>query len=205
MWAKHRKMKLIFISGPSGSGKTTLSDKIMVKVKNGIVLRTDNYYKTGLISKFLSKSINGYFDRSISFNYKLFKEDFNFILKNGISINERFYNFENKTIENFLKETKYINYIIVEGIFAKEFSSTIIDKNYYFLELKIHKDECKKRVLQRDFKDRGKSKKQAENDFIKSWNIYYEKINNKRRKNNTDEYIITEKTKINLMIEKLFN
>ena len=48
-------MKLIFISGPSGSGKTTLSDKIMVKVKNGIVLRTDNYYKTGLISKFLSK------------------------------------------------------------------------------------------------------------------------------------------------------
>ena len=205
MWAKHRKMKLIFISGPSGSGKTTLSDKIMMKVKNGIVLRTDNYYKTGLISKFLSKSINGYFDRSISFNYKLFKEDFNFILKNGISINERFYNFENKTIENFLKETKNINYIIVEGIFAKEFSSTIIDKNYYFLELKIHKDECKKRVLQRDFKDRGKSKKQAENDFIKSWNIYYEKINNKRRKNNTDEYIITEKTKINLMIEKLFN
>ncbi len=205
MWAKHRKMKLIFISGPSGSGKTTLSDKIMVKVKNGIVLRTDNYYKTGLISKFLSKSINGYFDRSISFNYKLFKEDFNFILKNGISINERFYNFENKTIENLLKETKNIEYIIVEGIFAKEFSSTLINKNYYFLELKIHKDECKKRVLQRDFKDRGKSKKQAENDFIKSWNIYYEKMNNKRRKNNTDEYIITEKTKINLMIEKLFN
>ena len=198
-------MKLIFISGPSGSGKTTLSNKIMVKVKNGIVLRTDNYYKTGLISKLLSKSINGYFDRSISFNYKLFKEDFNFILKNGISINERFYNFENKTIEIFLKETKNINYIIVEGIFAKEFSSTLLNKNYYFLELKINKDECKKRVLQRDFKDRGKSKKQAENDFIKSWNIYYKKLNNKRRKKNTEEYIITEKTKINSMIEKLFN
>ena len=198
-------MKLIFISGPSGSGKTTLSDKIMVKVKNGIVLRTDNYYKTGLISKFLSKSINGYFDRSISFNYKLFKEDFNFILKNGISINERFYNFEKKTIENLSKETKNIKYIIIEGIFAEEFSSTLINKNYYFLELKIHKDECKKRVLQRDFKDRGKSKKQAENDFIKSWNIYYEKLNNKRRKNYTEQYIITEKTKINLIIEKLFN
>ena len=205
MWAKHRKMKLIFISGPSGSGKTTLSDKIMVKVKNGIVLRTDNYYKTGLISKFLSKSINGYFDRSISFNYKLFKEDFNFILKNGISINERFYNFEKKTIKNFLKETKNINFIIVEGIFAKEFSNTLLNKNYYFLELKINKDECKKRVLQRDFKDRGKSKEEAEKDFIKSWNIYYEKSNNKRRKNKTEEYIVTEKTKINQMIEKLFN
>ena len=197
-------MKLIFISGPSGSGKTTLSDKIMVKVKNGIVLSTDNYYKTGLISKLLSKSINGYFDRSISFNYKLFKEDFNFILKNGISINERFYNFEKKTITNFLKETKNINFVIVEGIFAKQFSSTLLNKNYYFLELKINKDECKKRVLQRDFKDRGKSKKQAENDFIKSWNIYYEKLN-KRRKNNAEEYIVTEKTKINIMIEKLFN
>ena len=198
-------MKLIFISGPSGSGKTTLSKQIIGKIKNGIILSTDNYYKTGLISKLLSKSINGYFDRSISFNYKLFKEDFNFILKNGISINERFYNFENKTIEIFLKETKNINYIIVEGIFAKEFSSNLLNKNYYFLELKIHKDECKKRVLQRDFEDRGKSKKQAENDFIKSWNIYYKKLNNKRRKKNTEEYIITEKTKINSMIEKLFN
>ena len=198
-------MKLIFISGPSGSGKTTLSDKIMMKVKNGIVLRTDNYYKTGLISKLLSKSIKGYFDRSISFNYKLFKEDFNFILKNGISINERFYNFEKKTIKNFLKETKNINFIIVEGIFAKEFSNTLLNKNYYFLELKINKDECKKRVLQRDFKYRGKSKEEAENDFIKSWNIYYEKSNNKRRKNKTEEYIVTEKTKINQMIEKLFN
>ena len=44
-------MKLIFISGPSGSGKTTLSNQIKVKFKNGIILSTDNYYKTGLISK----------------------------------------------------------------------------------------------------------------------------------------------------------
>jgi len=197
-------MKLIFISGPSGSGKTNLSDKIMEKVKNGIVLRTDNYYKTGLISNLLSKSINGYFDRSISFNYKLFKNDFDFIIKNGTSKNERFYNFENKTIENFFKETKNINFVIIEGIFAKEFSSTLLNTNYYFFELKINKDECKKRVVQRDFKDRGKSKIQAENDFIKSWNIYYEKLKNKRIKKNTEEYIITEKTKINQILEKLF-
>ena len=48
-------MKLIFISGPSGSGKTTLSKQIIEKIKNGIVLSTDNYYKTGPISKLLSK------------------------------------------------------------------------------------------------------------------------------------------------------
>ena len=72
-------MKLIFISGPSGSGKTTLSNQIIQKNKNGIVLSTDNYYKTGLISKLLQKFIEGFFDRSISFNNKLFKKDFDFI------------------------------------------------------------------------------------------------------------------------------
>jgi len=59
-------MKLIFISGPSGSGKTTLSNQIIKKNKNGIVLSTDNYYKTGLISKLLPKFVEGFFDRSIS-------------------------------------------------------------------------------------------------------------------------------------------
>ena len=66
-------MKLIFISGPSGSGKTTLSKQIIGKIKNGIILSTDNYYKIGLKSKLLSKFIEGYFDKSISFNYKLLK------------------------------------------------------------------------------------------------------------------------------------
>ena len=61
-------MKLIFISGPSGSGKTTLSNQIIKKNKNGIILSTDNYYKTGLTSKLLSKFVEGFFDRSISFN-----------------------------------------------------------------------------------------------------------------------------------------
>ena len=93
-------MKLIFISGPSGSGKTTLSNQIIGKIKNGIVLRTDNYYKTGLQSKLLSKFLKGYFDRSISFNYKLFNKDFNYIVKNGASINERSYDFEKKKINN---------------------------------------------------------------------------------------------------------
>jgi len=86
-------MKLIFISGPSGSGKTTLSNQIKEKIKNSFVLSTDNYYKTGPISKIISKFFEGFFDRSISFNYKLFKKDFDFIYKNGISICDRYYNF----------------------------------------------------------------------------------------------------------------
>tara|TARA_B100000886_G_C20263030_1_gene423729 strand:- start:91 stop:687 length:597 start_codon:yes stop_codon:yes gene_type:complete len=197
-------MKLIFISGPSGSGKTTLSKKIIGKFKNGIILSTDNYYKTGLKSKLLSNFVESYFDRSISFNLKLFKKDFNFILKNRISIHERSYNFEKKTINNFLNKTNNINYLIIEGIFAKEFSSKLYNQNYFFLELKINKKECMNRVVKRDSKERGKQKKQAEDDFLKSWDIYYEKFKNNDIKNNVNEITITKKTNIDQILKKLF-
>ena len=198
-------MKLIFISGPSGSGKTTLSNQIIKKNKNGIVLSTDNYYKTGLISKLLPKFVEGFFDRSISFNNKLFKKDFDFIYKNGISICDRYYNFEKKSIQNILNETNDISFLIVEGIFAKEFSHTLNNKDYIFLEIKTKKIECMKRVVQRDMKERGKDKKQAENDFLKSWDIYYEKFNPNSIKNNTNKFIIEKNTDIDHILKKLFN
>ena len=196
-------MKLIFISGPSGSGKTTLSNQIIEKIKNGIVLSTDNYYKTGLISKLISKFIEGYFDKSISFNYKLFKKDFNFIINNGILKYKRSYDFEKKKITNFLNETNNINFLIIEGIFAKEFSSKLYNQSYSFLELKINKNDCMKRVIQRDLKERGKEKKQAEEDFLKSWDIYYEKLKNKNIKINANEFTITENTNIDQILKKL--
>ena len=198
-------MKLIFISGPSGSGKTTLSNQIIKKNKNGIVLSTDNYYKTGLISKLLPKFVEAFFDRSISFNKKLFKKDFDFIYKNGISIYDRYYNFEKKTIQNILNETNNISFLIVEGIFAKEFSNTLNNKDYIFLEIKTKKNECMKRVVQRDIKERGKNKKQAENDFLKSWSIYYEKFKPNSIKNNTNKFIIEKNTDIDQILKKLFN
>ena len=198
-------MQLIFIRGPSGSGKTTLSNQIIKKNKNGIVLSTDNYYKTGFISKLLQKFVEGFFDRSISFNNKLFKKDFDFIYKNGISIYDRYYNYEKKTIKNILNETNNISFLIVEGIFAKEFSNTLNNKDYIFLEIKTKKNECMKRVVQRDIKERGKKKKQAENDFLKSWSIYYEKFIPNSIKNNTNKFIIEKNTDIDLILKKLFN
>ena len=198
-------MKLIFISGPSGSGKTTLSNQLIVKIKNSIVLRTDNYYKTGIQSKLLSKFLENYFDRSISFNIKLFKKDFYYILKNGNSINERSYDFKNKIINNFLNEKKNIKYLIIEGIFSKEFSNTLCNQNYYFLELKINKNDCMQRVVQRDIKERGKVKKQAEEDFLKSWDIYYEKLKNINIKNNAKEFTITKNTNIDQILRNYLN
>ncbi len=198
-------MKLIFISGPSGSGKTTLSNQIIKKNKNGIVLSTDNYYKTGLISKLLPKFVEGFFDRSISFNNKLFKKDFDFIYKNGISICDRYYNFEKKTIQNTLNETKNISFLIVEGIFAKEFSNTLNNRDYIFLEMKTNKNECMKRVVKRDIKERGKDKKQAKYDFLKSWSIYYEKFKPDNLKNNKNKFTIEKNTDIDYILKKLLN
>ena len=198
-------MKLIFISGPSGSGKTTLSNQIIKKNKNGILLSTDNYFKTGLISKLLPKFVEGFFDRSISFNKELLKKDFDYIYKNGTSICDRYYNFEKKTIQSILNETINISFLIVEGIFAKEFSNTINNKDYIFLEIKTKKNDCMKRVVQRDIKERGKDKKKAENDFLKSWNIYYEKFNPYCIKNNTNKFIIEKNTDVDNILKKLYN
>ena len=198
-------MKLIFVSGPSGSGKTTLSKQIIGKIKKGFILSTDNYYKIDPISKLLSKFVESYFDISISFNYKLFKKDFNYILKNRISIHERSYDFEKRTINTFLKETNNIDFLIIEGIFAQEFSGTLLNQNYSFLELKINKNECMKRALHRDLKERGKAKKQAEDNFLKSWDIYYKKFQKKKLLiDNSNAFIITKDTNIDQILEKLF-
>ena len=62
-----------------------------------------------------------------------------------------------------------------------------------------------KRVVIRDIKERGKKKKQAEDDFLKSWDIYYNKVKNKHNnKKCIDEFTITKDTNIDQILKKLF-
>jgi len=61
------------------------------------------------------------------------------------------------------------------------------------------------RVVQRDYKERGKAKKQAENDFLKSWDIYYEKLKNKSLYQNSNKFTITKTTNIDQLLTKIFN
>ena len=105
----------------------------------------------------------------------------------------------------FNNEVFIISFLIVEGIFANEFSKTLNNKDYIFLEIKTKKNECMKRVVQRDVKERGKDIKQAENDFLKSWSIYYEKFKPNSIKNNTNKFIIEKNTDIDHILKKLFN
>jgi len=62
-----------------------------------------------------------------------------------------------------------------------------------------------KRVLRRDLKDRVKAKKQAEDDFLKSWDIYYKKFKNKNIKKNAKEFTITKDTNIDQILKKLID
>ena len=196
-------MQLIIISGPSGSGKTTLSEIILKKIKDGVILNTDNYYKTGIVSKILSKVLNSYFDRKISINFELFNRDLDFILKNGFSNFSYKYNFKTKSIKKIYKNTKNIRYIIIEGIFGQEILKTLSKNNIILIKLKVNKQTCMKRVIKRDFKERGKSKYIAKKNFIKGWELF-----NKNKNNSINHFktiVIKKKSDINPLLKKINN
>lgn len=198
-------MKLIVISGPSGSGKTTLSKIIVQKLKDGIILNTDNYYKTGIISQILSKTVNCYFDRRISFNYRLFKKDLEFILKNRFSTFSYEYNFKAKSIKKIYKKTKNIKFVIVEGIFGQETIKYFSADNCILINLKTDKQSCMERVIKRDFEERGKNKYLAKKDFLKAWDLFYK---NKKKSNQIDylkKIMLENKSEISSLLKDLTN
>ena len=198
-------MQLIVISGPSGSGKTTLSKRILKKIKNGIILNTDNYYRTGILSQILSRTLTSYFDRKISFNYGLFKRDLEFIVKNGFSDFSYKYNFKRKSIKKVYQNTKNIRFLIIEGIFGQEILKTLSKENCLLIKLKANKQTCLNRVIKRDFLERGKSKDLAKRDFIKAWELFHENKNKYNSRNNLNTIVIKKKSDIDLLIKTIFN
>ena len=197
-------MKLIVVTGPSGSGKTFLSRQIQSKFKNAAIISTDNYYKTGTVSKFYSKIVNCYFDRKISFNYSLLDQDLNFILKNGFSNFSYHYDFKKKFIKKYKKKNRNIKLVIVEGIFATEIIKKFSHRINLLIKLKPSREVCMKRVLERDVVERGKSKINAQKDFSKGWELF----NRKEKTNNyskiTNQILIDKKVDVNL-ISRIIN
>ena len=198
-------MQIIIISGPSGSGKTTLSEIILKNIKYGFSLNTDNYYRTGIVSKILSKIITSYFDRKISINFKLLKKDLEFILKNGFSKYSYKYNFKTKSIKKINTCTKNIRFIIIEGIFGQEILKSFSKNNCILIKLKANKQTCMKRVIKRDFIERGKSRYLAKKDFLKAWELFHE---NKKKNNSTNDFKTIEIKKehdIKPLLKKISN
>ena len=198
-------MLIIIISGPSGSGKTTFSKEILKKLKNGIILNTDNYYRTGIISRFLSIIITSYFDRNISFNFKLFREDLVNILKSGNSKYLYNYDFKCKSIKKIYKKTNNIKFVIIEGIFGREILNTLFREKCLLIILKTKKHTCMKRVIRRDFIERGKSKSRARYDFLKAWEIFHNKNKDRNTINYLKKIIIENKTDLKVLIKEIIN
>ena len=169
-------MKSIIISGPSGSGKTTLSKKLFEELKGGVIINTDNYYKTGIKSWILSKIILSYFDKSISINFTLLKNDINNILKNKKSNYSYYYDFLKKKVKKIHNKPYDVNFLIVEGIFSNKLLDYFKGEDLIFIILNKSKDSCLNRVIKRDILERGKKRETISKDFLNGWKIFNENL-----------------------------
>ena len=61
------------------------------------------------------------------------------------------------------------------------------------------------RVIYRDINERGKSKKNAKIEFLKSWDFYYRRNKTNISKINRKQIIFKENSNINEIIEKIIN
>ncbi len=192
-------MKIIIISGPTGSGKTKLSNLLCKKLKNVLIISTDNYYKTGFISNLLSKLIRSYFDKTISFNKNLINKDIKTIINKKRISHCYKYNFITKKRVKDIKDISKIEYLIIEGIFSLEILDCLNKKNYIVFNLKLSESECIKRVLKRDLNERGKSKAKILKDFYYAWNQY--KIKEKQYNNKKNNFILKKEYEINKILK----
>ena len=198
-------MKIIIITGPSGSGKTSLAKNLMLELENCHIISTDDFYRTGRISNFLSKFIESYFDREISLNNKLLRKTINKILKNE-EINYSYkYDFIKKRTKITYINSLSIKNLIIEGIFSLNLLKFIERNDYLVIRLQINKEICMKRIKKRDHIERGKSEKKSLDEFIKAWNIYKENEKSYKISNEVKELIFKNDPNINTILKRLSN
>tara|TARA_Y100001978_G_scaffold161910_1_gene148311 strand:- start:50 stop:637 length:588 start_codon:yes stop_codon:yes gene_type:complete len=194
-------MKIIMITGASGSGKTSLAKKLKLHLNDSYIISTDDFYKTGIISNFLSTFIKSYFDRKISLDSKLLKKTIHRILKNR-EINYSYkYDFIKKRTEINYEKSSSVNNLIIEGIFTLELLKFISRYDYLLIRLKINKEICMKRINDRDYIERGKSKSKSIEDFIRAWDIYETKEKSYKILGKGKELIFTKDPDINTILK----
>ena len=196
-------MKIIIISGPSGSGKTTISTKLTKALRNSFLISTDDYYKTGLISRILSHIIYSYFDKLVSINCNTLRKDIKEIINKKTIKHLYKYNFRNKKTTKTENNLKEIEFLIIEGIFSTKLLELINEDNLLLVNLKTKKEECLKRILIRDKEERGKSKQRIMKDFFKSWDIYHRRKNEIIKIKKSNILIIKNKFDIEFILRKI--
>ncbi len=181
-------MNLIIISGPSGSGKSYLAKKICKEFKHINLIKTDSYYKDNFIIKILSMYFNDIYDRIISLKKKELKGTLISILNKEKLIYRYNYDFRRRksTKKEIIKHSDQSTnqIVILEGIFAHRLI-TDFEKHIFMKILCIEdKSLCFKRRIQRDLIERGRERKEVEERFQKSWEIFHNQSNKYRKGNN---------------------
>ena len=196
-------MNIIIITGPSGSGKTSLARKLMDELDNCHIISTDDFYKTGRISNLLSIIVSSYYDRKISHNSKLLRETINKILINK-EINYSYkYDFIKKRIEIANNKPMLIKNLIIEGIFTLELLQLFTKNDYLLIKLNINREICMKRIIERDYIERGKRKHISIDNFLKAWNIYKNKEKSYKILDKDKELIFKKDPNIYTILKKI--
>ena len=62
-----------------------------------------------------------------------------------------------------------------------------------------------KRVIKRDFVERGKSKEVAKSDFIKAWTLFFKNKKKTHSRNYLKKIVVRNKRDINLLLKRISN
>ena len=197
-------MRTIIITGPSGSGKTYLSNKLSKLFKNSIIIKTDSYYRDNLYIKLLSIFIYDIYDRFISIKDKCLIKTINSIYNKDDYLTFYNYDFRSKRSTQLKRLINYHNnnsFLILEGIFSHR-----LDIDY---EKTINiicnekKEICYQRRLIRDKLERGRDIKEVNKKFSKSWNIFFNNLEEFSNSNNVISINTINKTTLKQIIDKL--
>ena len=93
----------------------------------------------------------------------------------------------------------------MEGIFGKEILKFVVNYNCILINLETNKNSCMKRVIKRDYLERGKNKNIAKKDFIKAWELYYKNKNKNKSRNYIQKITIRNKGDIKDLLNKITN
>ena len=155
---------IIGISGGTGAGKTFLANKIVetYSEKNIAVINQDSYYKD-LSNMPYEERIKQNFDHPDSIDIELFKSQLEQLM-NGKAIEIPTYDFSKHKRSRTTKNIPYSSIIIVEGIFVLYYIQLY---KLYTIRLFIDTSENTrfKRRVNRDIKERGRSKESVSSQY----------------------------------------
>ena len=197
-------MKTIIITGPSGSGKSFLSNKLLNLFPDTILIKTDSYYKDSIFIKFLSIIVRDIYDRTVSIKRKELIDNLKSINNKSRIIKSHYYDFKNRRSFN---RSLSLNYdvedqlLIIEGIFAHRLD--IDYQNTINIICEENKQICFKRRLIRDQKERGRSVNEVKEKFSKSWYLFYQNIEEYKKKYETIKINPLKKNSYEKLVIKL--